>query len=58
MNDQTRVLDSSVVIRHFREGGAISERLESFEALYLPSVALGELNSGAERSARPLRNFD
>lgn len=43
MSDDARLLDSSVVIRHFRQGREISERLETFSTLYLPSIALGEL---------------
>lgn len=49
MNDTQRLLDSSVVIRHFRLGGETSVRLESFTELYLPSIALGELYAGACR---------
>lgn len=57
MNDTQRLLDSSVVIRHFRLGGETSTRLESFTELYLPSIALGELYAGACRSARPDKNL-
>lgn len=57
MNSDARLLDSSVVIRHFRQGGAVTARLESFASLYLPSIALGELHSGANRSARPAKNL-
>jgi tRNA(fMet)-specific endonuclease VapC len=57
MSNDARLLDSSVVIRHFRQGGEVSTRLETFSALYLPSVALGELHSGALRSARPAKNL-
>lgn len=57
MSDQARLVDTSVVIRHFRQGGEISLRLESFSALYLPSIALGELFDGANRSARPEKQF-
>lgn len=58
MSNDVRLLDSSVVIRHFRQGGSVSQRLETFASLYLPSIALGELNSGAHRSARPARNLE
>ena len=58
MNDALRVLNSSVVIRHFREGGKTSERLERFDGLYEPSVALGELYGRAHRSARSERNLE
>jgi tRNA(fMet)-specific endonuclease VapC len=57
MSNDVRLLDSSIVIRHFRQGGKISERLETLAALYLPSIALGELYSGANRSIRPAKNF-
>lgn len=57
MIEEARVLDSSVVIRHFRRGGEFSERLESYSVLYLPTIALGELYSGAYRSARPAKNL-
>ncbi len=57
MNDGTRLLDSSVVIRHFRQGGAITERLAAFSERYLPSIALGELYDGAYRSARPAKHL-
>lgn len=46
-----------MVIRHFRQGGDVTTRLESFTELYLPSVALGELHGGACRSARPEKNI-
>ncbi len=57
MSDASRLLDSSVVIRHFRQGGKISARLETFSTLYLPSIALGELCAGAHRSAHPAKNL-
>lgn len=51
------VLDTSVVVRHFREAGAISNRLAACEELCLPHVALGELYAGAYRSARTQKNL-
>ena len=57
MSNDARLLDSSVVIRHFRPGGAITAKLATFGALYLSSVALGELHSGVNRSARPAKNL-
>jgi tRNA(fMet)-specific endonuclease VapC len=57
MSDEARLLDSSVVIRHFRQGGDVTTRLEAFAELYLSSVALGELHGGACRSARPDKNL-
>jgi tRNA(fMet)-specific endonuclease VapC len=57
MNNDSRLLDSSVVIRHFRQGGEISLRLASLSERYLPSIALGELYDGAYRSARPAKHL-
>ncbi len=41
------LLDTSVVIRHFRRVQAVTEQLEAAEALFLPAVVLGELYHGA-----------
>ena len=37
------LLDTSVVVRHFRTPGGISGKLDSFEAIYLPQPTLAEL---------------
>lgn len=58
MSNKVRLLDSSVVIRHFRQGGPVTAKLETFAGLYLPSIALGELHAGASRSARPQKNLE
>jgi tRNA(fMet)-specific endonuclease VapC len=47
------LLDTSVVIRHFRDAGTLSERLSDYDELYLPGPALAELYYGAFRSDRP-----
>jgi predicted nucleic acid-binding protein len=41
------LLDTDVVIRHFRRIQAVSQQLEAAEALYLPAIVLGELYHGA-----------
>jgi tRNA(fMet)-specific endonuclease VapC len=46
-----------VIVRHFRDAAAISERLIAFEELYVPQTALGELYYGAFKSARPEENI-
>ena len=51
------LLDTSVVIRHFRDGNALASHLAAFEELYLPQTALAELYAGAFRSARPEKNL-
>jgi predicted nucleic acid-binding protein len=47
------LLDTSVVVRHFRDGNAVALKHASYEELYLPQAALAELYAGAFRSARP-----
>ncbi|MCE0497674.1 MAG: type II toxin-antitoxin system VapC family toxin [Methylacidiphilales bacterium] len=51
------LLDTSVVIRHFRDANALASRFAAFEELYLPQAALAELYAGAFRSARPEKNL-
>jgi tRNA(fMet)-specific endonuclease VapC len=51
------LLDTSVVVRHFRDGNSLVSRLAAFEELYLPQAALAELYAGAYRSARPEKNL-
>jgi tRNA(fMet)-specific endonuclease VapC len=51
------LLDTSVVVRHFRDGNALVSHLAAFEELYLPQAALAELYAGAFRSARPEKNI-
>jgi tRNA(fMet)-specific endonuclease VapC len=46
------LLDTSVVVRHFRKEGLLNDAFVAHD-LYLPQVALGELYAGAEKSARP-----
>lgn len=52
------LLDTSVVIRHFRDGNALLSRLLEFEELCLPYVAMAELYAGAYRSVRPELHLD
>ncbi len=51
------LLDTSVVVRHFRDGNALAGKLDACEELYLPQAALAELYAGAFRSARPEKNL-
>jgi len=57
MNSDLRLLDTSAVIRHFRNGGEDTAKLEALAGLYLSSVALGGLYAGAYRSARPEKHL-
>lgn len=52
------LLDTSVVINHFRGDPRITEALEGAAAIYLPTVALGELYYGAFRSAHREKHFE
>jgi tRNA(fMet)-specific endonuclease VapC len=51
------LLDTSVVIRHFRDGNALVSHFAAFEELYLPQAALAELYAGAFRSSLPEKNL-
>lgn len=51
------LLDTSIVVRHFRQAGSVIDRLSEYEELYLPQAALAELYAGAYRSARPEKNL-
>jgi len=51
------LLDTSVVIRHFRDSNALASKLTAYEEIYLPQAALAELYAGAFRSARPEKNL-
>jgi len=45
------IIDTNVVVRHFRNAGSINDRLIAHEVI-LPQIALGELYAGAHKSAR------
>ena len=51
------LLDSSVVISHLRGIEAVTLKMEQFETLFLPIVALGELLCGIRKSARTQENL-
>ena len=52
MTGERVLLDTNVVIRHFRKLGELNDVFADHD-LYLPQVALGELYAGAEKSVRP-----
>ncbi len=51
------LLDTSVVVRHFRDASALAGKLDDYEELYLPQTALAELYAGAYRSAQSEKNL-
>ena len=58
MSPNSVLLDTSVVVRHFRDATALADKLASFEELYLPGPALAELYYGAYRSDRTQQHLD
>lgn len=56
MTGNSLLLDTSVVIRHFR-AAAYTDRFAQYEQLYLPQQALGELYFGAYRSQYPEKHL-
>lgn len=57
MTGNSVVLDSSVIVRHFRNAAEVSDKLAAYEELYVPQTALGELYYGAFKSARREENL-
>jgi tRNA(fMet)-specific endonuclease VapC len=58
MTPNSVLLDSSVVIRHFRDSRELAAKLAAYEELYLPSPALAELYYGAFKSDRTQHHID
>jgi tRNA(fMet)-specific endonuclease VapC len=58
MSPNSVLLDTSVVIRHFRDANALADKLAAYEELYLPGPALAELYYGAFKSDRTQQNID
>jgi tRNA(fMet)-specific endonuclease VapC len=58
MTPNSVLLDTSVVIRHFRDANALSGKLAAYEELYLSGPALAELYYGAFKSDRPQQHLD
>lgn len=57
MTGNSVLLDSSVIVRHFRNAATVSDKLSAYEELYVPHTALGELHFGAFKSERPQENI-
>ena len=58
MSPNSVLLDTSVVIRHFRDANALADKLAAYEELYLPGPALAELYYGVFKSDRTQQNID
>jgi tRNA(fMet)-specific endonuclease VapC len=50
-------LDTNIVIELFRKNVAISQRLQSFQILYISSIAVGELYYGAYAAQNPSKKL-
>jgi tRNA(fMet)-specific endonuclease VapC len=57
MPGNSLLLDTSVVVKHFRDATAMAGKLAGYGDLFLPQQALGELYYGAYRSARPEKHL-
>lgn len=57
MTGNNLLLDTSVVVKHFRNADAVIGKLSKYDDLFLPQQALGELYYGAHRSARPEKHL-
>ena len=57
MTGNSLLLDTCVVVKHFRDAAAVADKLAAYEDLYLPQQVLGELYYGAYRSARPEKHL-
>ena len=49
--------DTSVVVRHFRDGEALLSKLPDYRELYLSHVVVAELYAGAFRSSCPEKHL-
>jgi predicted nucleic acid-binding protein len=47
------LLDTSVVVAHFRGDESLSARFAEVAGIHMPWVVLGELRFGARRAVRP-----
>ena len=52
------LLDTSVLIELFAQDGDVLSRLEKVESTFIPSIAIGELTSGARKSSRVEKNLE
>ena len=52
------LVDTNIVSAHFKGDPAVTPKLQASDAIYLPSIVLGELHFGAHRSPNPDRNLE
>ena len=58
MTPNSVLLDTSVVIRHFRDANALADKLAAYEELYLPGPAWPSFTTELQRSDRPQQHLD
>jgi len=52
MSGEPNIIDTNVVVHHFRSKGGFTKQLNA-QAVFLPEIVLGELYAGAFHSKRP-----
>ena len=52
------LLDTSIIVELFANDRAVHKRLLKAESVFIPSIAVGELYYGANKSARRQENMD
>jgi tRNA(fMet)-specific endonuclease VapC len=51
------LLDTSIIIHGFRSNNAISSQLDSIEAVFIPTIVIGELYFGAYKSSNSIKHI-
>jgi tRNA(fMet)-specific endonuclease VapC len=54
---QSVLIDTNIVSAHFKGDPVVESKLLLAEMIYLPSIVLGELYFGANRSSNPSKNI-
>lgn len=56
--DGSYLLDTNIVIALFKQEASVVTHLKKVEKVFIPSIALGELYYGAQKSGRPQQNLE
>lgn len=52
------LLDTNIIIALFANDASVTNRLGKANEVFIPSIALGELHYGAQKSGRTLQNLE
>jgi tRNA(fMet)-specific endonuclease VapC len=58
MNRGNVLVDTNIVIAHFRQDDFVSQKIADTSLVFLPSIALGELYYGAYKSNNPQKKLE